>query len=155
MGDIKVLFDAIDQGDLEKVKSIITQQNINTKYFGGYTSLHYAVFCDKVDIVKYLISQGADTNAQRDDNTSVLHTAKFFGIDEIIKCLVDAGATVDTKQISSGKKQYDDHKKYDKRYDNKINQYDNKYYDHYNNRESHKFWDEFNKKQSEYHSWGY
>lgn len=146
MGDIKVLFDAIHQGNLDKVKSIITPQNINIKNNDGYTPLHYAVFWDKVDIVKYLVSQGADTNSQLYDNTSVLRTAKYFKIDEIIKCLTDAGATVDTKRISQ-KNQYDDNdyhlnNKYDKKINNhKIKQFDCDY--------SNKYWGEFNKNETE------
>lgn len=65
--------------------------------------MHHAVFNDKIDIVKYLVSQGADTNEKRNDNTSILHTAKYFGITEIINCLVDAGSTLDTKKIPLNK----------------------------------------------------
>lgn len=86
----------ICEGDLDKVKSLITSQNINTKNEDGFTPLHLAVLYSKVDIVKFLVSQGADTNAQRNDNTSILHTANSFHNSEIIKSLVDAGATVDT-----------------------------------------------------------
>lgn len=113
---MKQIFDAIFEDDLNKLKTLITPQNINIKNNSGFTPLHYAVFHCKVDIVKFLVSQCANTNEQRNDNTSILNTAKIFKNDEIIKCLVDAGATVDTEQILKNKK-------YDEKYHDKKLKY--------------------------------
>lgn len=129
------IFNSIFNGDLDKVKSLITPQNINTKMQDGFTPLHLAIFYSKVDIVKYLVSQGADTNAQRNDNTSILNTAKFFNNSEIIKCLVDAGSTLDTEEIVDKQKQeryeqeQERYKQEQKRYKQEQKRYEQKRYE--------------------------
>ncbi len=53
---------ACEKGDFETVKQVATEFNVNTKGFDGNAPIHWAVFYDRVDVVKHLLSQGADIN---------------------------------------------------------------------------------------------
>lgn len=120
------ILNSIFDGDLDKIKSLITPQNINTKNESGFTPLHLAVLYSKIDIVKFLVLQGADTNAQRNDNKSILNSVKFFNNSEIIKCLVDAGSTLDTEEIVD-KQEQERYKQEQERY--KQKRYEQKRYE--------------------------
>ena len=65
----KELIKACEDGNLENVKSIIKSGgvNINTKNSDGETALIVASSCLYLEIVRYLIKNGADINA-KDNN---------------------------------------------------------------------------------------
>lgn len=48
---------AINQGDLEGLKSLLTDQQLRKDIFGGMPMLHYAVRQGKADIVRYLCDE--------------------------------------------------------------------------------------------------
>ena len=59
------LFDAIEKGDLEKVKDIIEKgTKIDILSFKRRTPLVEALRCNHYDIAKFLIDRGANINSQ-------------------------------------------------------------------------------------------
>ena len=56
--------------------------------------LDYAVTYSSLEVVQYLISQGADVNAGKGIGDTPLHVAVFQSSDNIVKCLVAHGADV-------------------------------------------------------------
>ena len=66
MAELAKLMNAVNQGDLESVKTIL-QSNagfINEKDAEGATALHYAAFAGHRKIVEFLLEHGANINAQ-------------------------------------------------------------------------------------------
>jgi len=74
--------------------------------FKGYTPLFLAIGyvdgIDRIELVRYLLDNGADPNHRLDakyymfDNWTVLHTAAFYCDIDIVKILVEHGAHVDS-----------------------------------------------------------
>lgn len=59
----QVLFNLVKEGDIENLKTLIdTGVDVNTKDDNGFTALHYAVYHDKIDIVRFLLEKDADVN---------------------------------------------------------------------------------------------
>jgi hypothetical protein len=57
------IFGAIQVGDLDKLKRLLTREHANLKDRSGHTLLHVATQCDKTDICKWLHEDlGADIN---------------------------------------------------------------------------------------------
>ena len=92
-----ILFEAIQAGDLELVKSLVKKGvSIHSKNKKGETPLHIAVYTENLNIVKWLIEKGADLNARvsgHDEGSTALHYAiqcnKHL---EIAKFLIGQGA---------------------------------------------------------------
>jgi ankyrin repeat protein len=61
---------------------------------GGWTPLHLAVACDRLDIVRVLASAGADLAARTDQHRTPLHVALEHAPD-LVPVLVELGAVVD------------------------------------------------------------
>lgn len=68
MADIADLTAAAAAGDLPRVRAILAEAPglLNTKNGEGATALHYAAFNARQEMVRWLVSAGADINA-RDD----------------------------------------------------------------------------------------
>lgn len=91
------LFQAVKEGDLEKLKNLWKANPSFTKVTplnpGGNTLLHVAVFADKTDIAKFLIEQKVDLNVKNTGNGAApLHLAVYKKNYEVIKLLLAAGA---------------------------------------------------------------
>ena len=72
MGGITVISEgmvrAIYDGNVEKLKQfIISGIDVNGRY-RGYTALHWATQESQLDVIKLLISLGADVNAKDEDD---------------------------------------------------------------------------------------
>lgn len=73
----KELLDACKKGDLENVKSICTvKKHINAANDNGWTPLIVATYNNQIEIVKYLISEGANINIKNNNGTNLLMYAK-------------------------------------------------------------------------------
>jgi len=68
-----------------------------TDPWGDVFLLHFAVFARNIDIVKCLVSAGADVNAKNVEGRTPLHFARNI---DIVKCLVSAGADVNAKTVA-------------------------------------------------------
>ncbi|XP_041471850.1 uncharacterized protein LOC121421254 [Lytechinus variegatus] len=62
----------------------------------GITPLHSASFNGHLDVVKYLIDQGAQANTANNAGVTPLHNASFNGHFDVVKYLIDQGAQANT-----------------------------------------------------------
>jgi len=74
-GEVPLHWAARDEDYIEAAKYLISEgADVNAKTRVGYTLLHMAVGCGNVELVKVLISNGTNVNAQwGDDGTAPLH----------------------------------------------------------------------------------
>ncbi len=102
------LKNAIENGNLAQVEHLISQGvKINATGGSGKTPLHYAVSKKHASVVKYLLSKGANSNAQTIRTYTIqlgltsrakstpLHFAVMLGCKDIVGLLVAANADVD------------------------------------------------------------
>lgn len=72
-----LLVEAAKSGDLHVVKHLINQHKvpIDSDYEDGITALHMASFKGRKEVVKYLVSEGADPNKADDKGRQALYFA--------------------------------------------------------------------------------
>lgn len=88
--DVKELINAIYENDIEKVKQLIKNVDINWQEpEEGYTLLHIAVDAKNIEVVKILIEAGADVTIEDPFGETALQWAIEFSNLEIAKLLID------------------------------------------------------------------
>ncbi len=114
------LIQAVENGDIESVKSILNDNSntidINKQDEFGDTALFKSLEKKHYEIAKLLIAHGADVNIADNFNYEApLHLAAYFGNFEIIKMLLEHGADVNIKNdenttalLYTFKQQHDD-----------------------------------------------
>ena len=102
--DIEGLIDASRKGDLEKVRLIIESGvDVNAQGAHGNTALVSSfAFGDHLDLVRYLISLGADVDYTGMEEGSPLMLAAFAGKTEHMKLFIAAGADVNLSMPVGG-----------------------------------------------------
>ena len=90
---------AVQNGDLAKVKQACSQDNfnINADLGSGRTALHCAADYGQTEIVKYLLSKGANVNALDKYGISPLLNAVFESHTDCVKVLLEKGADKNQK----------------------------------------------------------
>lgn len=90
------IWQATLDNDLSRVKKLLNNGcDINSTDSSGYTALHYAARNNHIDIVRFLISNGACVNCTtRAGGETPLHRAAYMGNLEIIQLLVSNGGSV-------------------------------------------------------------
>ena len=93
------LFSAIQRGDITNMTAMLTADpSLLDKRKGGgakgITPLYWAVMHGQSEIVRSLISRGADVNARDDNGLTPLHQAAWHGFSDIVDLLVSKGANV-------------------------------------------------------------
>ena len=80
--------------DLNKIRSCIAAgAEVNVKDNHDWTALMYAAYYGNTEIIKLLLSAGADVNTENNYNDwTALMLAKKNGHSEIVKLLIDSGA---------------------------------------------------------------
>ncbi|XP_052772153.1 poly [ADP-ribose] polymerase tankyrase-1-like isoform X2 [Mya arenaria] len=88
------LFEACRNGDLNKVKKLVNQHNVNSKDTAGRKSspLHFAAGFGRKDVVEHLLDFGASVHARDDGGLIPLHNACSFGHAEVVQLLLRHGA---------------------------------------------------------------
>jgi ankyrin repeat protein len=101
----KKFLDAVETGDLAGAKSFLDQDpclvNIgDIRYKGGDLTpvLHLAIYKEHPDLVKLLLSRGADVNSKNIEDLGPLHVAAKQGCSEIVPILVVFGADPNGKR---------------------------------------------------------
>jgi ankyrin repeat protein/beta-lactamase regulating signal transducer with metallopeptidase domain len=95
-------------GDQEKVKEFLDQRiNINVKDNDGRTPLHCASIEGRMELVRFLISKGADVDAKEDQGSfpqymTPLHRAALRGHREVAAILIANGAYVNAENRRGG-----------------------------------------------------
>lgn len=88
------LLQAVEQEDLDTVKKLITEENINLNIQDaeGRTPLMIATYNNDVAMAKVFIEAGADVNIQDDRKNNPFLYAGAEGYREVLKLTTDAGA---------------------------------------------------------------
>lgn len=91
-------WEAIKEGNLKYVIAETQALDIEKYNFGGYSPLHLAVKYNQPEIVSYLLSQGADINAQtkKEKETPLMLAAENSDI-TLSNKLINAGSDIDLK----------------------------------------------------------
>lgn len=93
------LHEAARRGDLRKIKELLGRgENVNARDAIGYTPLHYAAKSGHLDVVQFLVENGADVNAisLNEFLETPLHMAVSSGRLDVVRFLVERGAHVDS-----------------------------------------------------------
>jgi cytohesin len=98
--DYFVVIDAINRGDLNRIKELVSKgADVNARV-GGVTPLLYAAVRGQKEIAEFLISKGSDVNVEDDldegGRTALMH-ATLNGHVEIVDLLISKGADIDAK----------------------------------------------------------
>ena len=114
------IFEAVEKGTVEDVKYFIEEKDVDVNVIGGvngHTPLHLAATNYKVEIMEYLISEGADVNAMSDNvlpsrsvfilpkSTPLIYplvtiSTRYLIEEDIIpvlQCLISRGADIDVR----------------------------------------------------------
>jgi ankyrin repeat protein len=97
------IFTAVINRDISKVQSILDadKEAVNLKKGNGNTPLHIAADNGYLDIVKLLISFGADIDNKNNGNRSPLFYAMRSNHMDIVNVLVDKGAEMTLKEAAA------------------------------------------------------
>jgi len=88
------LHDAAYDGDLARVEALVNQGvDVNQKNADGAYPLNYAAAGNQLEILRYLIAQGANVSAQDDEGETALHCATRYGggQEDTVSLLLNAG----------------------------------------------------------------
>lgn len=96
------LFSAVAIGDVEQVRTLLTQdpKQANARGHDGYPAIHFAIGMDYREIVTELLKAGCDLGLRnKSDHTgsedeTPLHAAAFWGRNEIAAQLINAKADI-------------------------------------------------------------
>ena len=94
------IFEAAKSGSVEDVRHFVENEGVDVNVNVAHrtcagTPLHTAAGFNSVDVLEYLISQGANVNAQGSCGCTPLHTASFYNPNvEILRYLVSQGADI-------------------------------------------------------------
>lgn len=104
----KQLFDFVEEGNLDEIKRLIGKEDIDVNFQDelGRTALMWASWEGHLNVVKYLISQGAGVNIQDDVGWMALMFASRNGHFKVVEYLVNQGANVNL-QNKFGETAYD------------------------------------------------
>ncbi|XP_077357037.1 myotrophin [Festucalex cinctus] len=86
---------ALKTGDMEEIKSNLSEKNVNRTLNVGRNPLHIACDFGHTPVVEYLISKGADVNASDKHGLTPLLIACFEGHCACVKVLLEKGADKD------------------------------------------------------------
>jgi ankyrin repeat protein len=91
VGNTMPLCEAIVRGDLQAVKDWCKKpgSDVNTRDHTGRAPLHLAVTSSTLEIVQYLIDEGARITARVGDGKTPLHIAAMLGKAEIVRALLE------------------------------------------------------------------
>ncbi|KAG7164267.1 poly [ADP-ribose] polymerase tankyrase-1-like 2 [Homarus americanus] len=91
---LRELFEACRNGDLVRVKKLVSPQNVNARDTAGRKSspLHFAAGFGRRDVVEHLLNLGAAVGARDDGGLIPLHNACSFGHAEVVSLLLKHGA---------------------------------------------------------------
>ncbi|VDK65945.1 unnamed protein product [Onchocerca ochengi] len=94
-GDEAVL-EAAKEGDVEKIRKIVIPATVNCRDVRGRfsTPLHLAAGYNNLEIVRFLLENGAEVNLKDKGGLIPLHNASSFGHLEIASLLIECGAEV-------------------------------------------------------------
>ena len=92
------LHKAIDAGDMEKVKTMLSEvDSVDSLLSDGSTALIHAISRKRSDLIPHLLSLDADVNKEDISGTTPLHYAALHGDINLVKLLIEKGAEISVK----------------------------------------------------------
>lgn len=93
---------AAESGDLGTLNQLVSSdaQLVNCRDADFYTPLHRACYNNHIDVIKYLLSRGADIHAESREGWKPLHSAAHWSQTEAAALLIEAGADINCKSHS-------------------------------------------------------
>ena len=102
MSTTSALVAAARDGDLQQIKTLAKQCDVNAKDELGWCAVHRAAVHGQVASLRCLVANGADINAVDDDGWRAIHRAAWVGDCPTLKALVELGAGVETACDATG-----------------------------------------------------
>lgn len=94
--DVRKVHNAIESGDIETVKEMISSGAVDVNEFDSISSfLHTAATFNQIEIAKFLIEKGIDVNMLNHTGLTALSRAVRKGNFEMVKLLCESGAKLD------------------------------------------------------------
>ena len=95
-----IFHNAARAGQIEILKANLHKININSRDGSGFqqTALHKAVWDGHIQVVKFLVRNGAEIDAKNQNDATPLYIAAQEGQLDVVKFLIEKGANVDEKQ---------------------------------------------------------
>jgi tetratricopeptide (TPR) repeat protein len=89
----------VEKQDLQAVQQFLAAhpEGVNERGDKGLTPLHVAIGLNNVDIVRLLLTLGADVKAASDDGTTPLHWAAFMNARDVVALLIEKGADANVR----------------------------------------------------------
>ena len=88
------------QGDLSQIKELVNKVDVNCKNkISQETALHKASENGHLEVVKYLVSNGANVNVKDKHDLTPIHDGARWGFLEVVKFLSQNGADLDSKAV--------------------------------------------------------
>ena len=85
-----------DMGNFEAIKQRVEKDKKMVNFVdNGTRPLHHAAYSNRIEIVKYLLDNGAEINAVQVGGPTALGQATFRGNSDVVKYLLDKGANPD------------------------------------------------------------
>ena len=95
--DVRKVHNAIESGDIETVKEMISSGAVDVNEFDSISSfLHTAATFNQIEIAKFLIEKGIDVNMLNHTGLTALSRAVRKGNFEMVKLLCESGAELDS-----------------------------------------------------------
>uniref|UniRef100_UPI001ED84CE7 poly [ADP-ribose] polymerase tankyrase-2-like isoform X2 n=1 Tax=Scatophagus argus TaxID=75038 RepID=UPI001ED84CE7 len=93
------LFEACRSGDLERVRDLVSTEDVNSRDTAGRksTPLHFAAGFGRKDVVDFLLQNGANVHARDDGGLISLHNACSFGHADVVSLLLHHGADANAR----------------------------------------------------------
>ncbi|MFK8102437.1 MAG: ankyrin repeat domain-containing protein [Saprospiraceae bacterium] len=98
MSAVNTVFNAIKTGTFPTISEFLAKGNdVNGHYSSKkYTLLHYAIKYDRLDVVKFLVAQGASIESRYSDQTCLMYAIKYQQAN-IIRYLIAKGVRINAK----------------------------------------------------------
>jgi len=98
------IFEAAEKGTVEQVRNFVELLGgdcVNVKNDFGFTPLHRAAENSNVDVLQYLVAQGANVNVKNLPGETPLHVAAGRNSNvDVLRYLVAQGANVNVKNLA-------------------------------------------------------
>lgn len=94
--EFKYILKYTEKDDLERVKKCIERypHSIDARDSDGYMPIHRACHNDNVELVKFLVDNGADVEAKTNEGWRPIHCAAYWGNIEVVSFLIKFGANI-------------------------------------------------------------